>query len=174
MKKCKTYNGEFIAYPRPFIFHIFSLILHFLRKELMGRILAIDYGRKRVGLAVSDPGRIIAGKLATVASHSLWEYLQTYIKNEQVDEVVVGYPLQMNNTASEAVVYVNPFLKKFRERFPDIRLEIFDERFTSKMAARTMIEGGVKKMARRNKELVDAISATILLQSYMEQKRYKM
>jgi putative holliday junction resolvase len=140
----------------------------------MGRILAIDYGRKRVGLAVSDPGRIIAGKLATVSNHSLWDFLQTYIEKEQVDEVVVGYPLQMNNTASEAVLYINPFLKNFRKRYPEIRLEIIDERFTSKMAARTMIEGGLKRMARRNKELVDAISATILLQSYMEQKRYKV
>ncbi len=140
----------------------------------MGRILAIDYGRKRVGLAVSDPGRIIASKLATVATHTLWEFLVSYIVKEQVDEVVVGYPLQMNNTASEAVVYINPFLKKFREKFPDIRLEIIDERFTSKMAARTLIEGGMKKMARRNKELIDAVSATIILQSYMEQKRNRM
>lgn len=139
----------------------------------MGRILALDYGKKRVGVAVSDPQKIIANKLATVATHTLWDFLKTYMINEQVEEVVVGYPLQMNNTASEAVVYINPFLKKFKEKYPDVRLEIVDERFTSKMAARTMIEGGVKKMARRNKELVDAISATIILQSYMEQKRHR-
>lgn len=139
----------------------------------MGRILALDYGKKRVGVAVSDPQKIIANKLATVATHTLWDFLKTYMINEQVEEVVVGYPLQMNNTASEAVVYINPFLKKFKEKYPDVRLEVVDERFTSKMAARTMIEGGVKKMARRNKELVDAISATIILQSYMEQKRHR-
>jgi putative Holliday junction resolvase len=139
----------------------------------MGRILALDYGRKRVGVAVSDPQKIIANKLATVATHTLWDFLHTYMINEQVEEVVVGYPLQMNNTASEAVVYINPFLKKFKEKYPDVRLEVVDERFTSKMAARTMIDGGVKKMARRNKELVDAISATIILQSYMEQKRHR-
>ena len=137
----------------------------------MGRILAIDYGKKRVGLAVSDPQQIIANKLATVATHTIWDFLQTYFRNQQVDEVVIGYPLQMNNTASEAVVYINPFIKKFKTKFPGIPLETTDERFTSKMAFQTMIEGGIKKMARRNKEMVDAISATIILQSYMEQKR---
>ncbi len=140
----------------------------------MGRILAIDYGRKRVGLAVSDPQKIIANKLATVATHTLWDFLQTYFINQQVEEVVVGYPLQMNNTASEAVVYINPFLKKFKERYPEIKLEIVDERFTSKMAQRAMIDGGLKKSTRRNKELVDSISATIILQGYMEQRRNRI
>lgn len=139
----------------------------------MGRILALDYGKKRVGVAVSDPQKIIANKLATVATHTLWDFLETYMKNEQVDEIVVGYPLQMNNTASEAVVYINPFLRKFKEKYPHVQLEIVDERFTSKLAAKTMLEGGLRKMARRNKELVDAISATIILQSYMEQKRHR-
>ncbi len=139
----------------------------------MGRILALDYGKKRVGLAVSDPNKIIANKLATVATHTLWDFLQTYMKSEQVEEVIIGYPLQMNNTASEAVVYINPFIKKFRKIYPEIPLEVVDERFTSKMAARAMVDGGLKKMARRNKELVDAISATIILQDYMEQKRYR-
>lgn len=137
----------------------------------MGRILAIDFGKKRVGLAVSDPHQIIANKLATVASHTIWDFLQTYFKNEKVDEVVVGYPLQMNNTASEAVVYINPFIKKFKEKYPEIPIEIVDERFTSKMAFQTMIDGGIKKLGRRNKAMVDAISATIILQGYMEQKR---
>lgn len=138
----------------------------------MGRILAIDYGRKRVGLAVSDPARIIANKLATVPTHTLWDFLERYLAEEQVDEVVVGYPLQMNNTASEAVVYINPFLRKFRQKYPGMKLELADERFTSKLAERAMLEGGLKKMARRNKEMVDAISATIILQSYMEKQRF--
>lgn len=138
----------------------------------MGRILAIDYGKKRVGLAVSDPSRIIANKLATVPTHTIWGFLQTYMADEQVDEVVIGYPLQMNNTASEAVVYINPFIKKFRQVYPGMKLELADERFTSKMAERTMLDGGLKKMARRNKEMVDAISATIILQSYMERQRF--
>jgi putative holliday junction resolvase len=137
----------------------------------MGRILALDYGRKRVGVAVSDPQQIIANKLATVSTHTIWDFLQTYLNNEKVDEVVIGYPLQMNNTPSEAVVYINPFLKKFRQKYPEIQLGVVDERFTSKMAVQTMIDGGLRKMDRRSKELVDAISATIILQSYMEQKR---
>jgi putative holliday junction resolvase len=137
----------------------------------MGRILAVDYGKKRVGLAVSDPQQIIANKLATVATHTLWDFLKSYFQNEQVDEVVVGYPRQLNNKPSEAVVYINPFLKKFKEKYPEVVIEIIDERFTSQMAMQTMIDGGVKKMGRRNKALVDAISATIILQSYMEQKR---
>ncbi|MBW6536011.1 MAG: Holliday junction resolvase RuvX [Mariniphaga sp.] len=139
----------------------------------MGRILAIDYGRKRVGIAVSDPQQIIANKLATITTHSIWDFLRTYFQNEQVDEVVIGYPLQMNNTASEAVVYINPFIKNFKEKYPEKPLKIIDERFTSKMAFQTMIDGGVKKAGRRNKAMVDAISATIILQSYMEQKRNK-
>jgi putative holliday junction resolvase len=137
----------------------------------MGRILALDYGRKRVGVAVSDPQQIIASKLATVATHAIWDFLQTYMNKEKVDEVVIGYPLQLNNTPSEAVVYINPFLKKFRQKYPEIHLELADERYTSKMAVQAMIDGGLRKMDRRNKEMVDAISATIILQSYMEQKR---
>ncbi len=137
----------------------------------MGRILAIDYGNKRVGLAVSDPQQIIAGKLDTVATHTIWDFLQEYFQKEQVDEVVVGYPLQLNNTASEAVVYINPFLRKFKMIYPDLKLELIDERFTSRLAAMTMLEGGLKKKDRQNKGMVDAISATIILQSYMERKR---
>lgn len=137
----------------------------------MGRILAIDYGKKRIGLAVSDPGQIIANKLGTVTPQSIWSFLHSYFQNEQVDEVVVGYPLQMNNSDSESVVFIKPFLKKFKSTYPAIKLEVVDERFTSKMALQAMIDGGMKKMARRNKAMVDAISATIILQSYMEQKR---
>ena len=137
----------------------------------MGRILAIDYGKKRVGLAVSDPSQLIANKLATVSTNSLWDFLQTYFKEQVVDEVVVGYPKQLNNQASEAVNYINPFLQKFQKRYPDMVLKLADERFTSKMAFQSMIDGGLRKKARRNKALVDAISATIILQGYMEQRR---
>jgi putative holliday junction resolvase len=139
----------------------------------MGRILAIDYGNKRVGLAVSDPQKIIAGKLDTVATHTIWTFLQEYFQKEEVDEVVIGYPRKLNNTASEAVVYINPFIKRFKMNYPDLKLELVDERFTSRMASMAMLEGGMKKKDRRNKEIVDAISATILLQGYMEQKRNK-
>ena len=140
----------------------------------MGRILAIDYGRKRIGIAVSDPAQIIANKLATIAAHTIWDFLKNYFLNEEVDEVVVGYPKQLNNQASQAVVYVNPFIKKFEKKYPDIPLILADERFTSKMAFQTMIDGGIGKKGRKDKAMVDAISATIILQSYMEQKRNRL
>jgi putative Holliday junction resolvase len=137
----------------------------------MARILAIDYGRKRVGLAVTDPGQIIASRLTTVPTHTLWDFLKDYFQKETVETVVVGYPKQMNNEASEAVRYINPFLKKFQKVYPELNLEIIDERFTSKMAFQTMIDGGLKKQQRKDKAMVDGISATIILQSYLEQKR---
>ncbi len=136
----------------------------------MGRILAIDYGRKRVGIAVTDPLQIIANSLTTVATKEIWDFLVEYFKKEHVECVVVGYPKQMNNTASEAVRYINPFLGRFKKLYPDMELKLVDERFTSKMAHQTMIDAGLKKKARQNKELVDTISATIILQSYLEQR----
>lgn len=139
----------------------------------MARILSIDYGRKRAGLAVTDPGQIIATRLTTIPTHTIWDYLSKYFQKEKVETVVVGYPLQMNNEASESVRYINPFLKKFQVQFPEIKLEIFDERFTSKMAFQTMIDGGLKKQRRQDKALVDGISATIILQNYLELKRNK-
>ena len=139
----------------------------------MARILSIDYGRKRVGLAVTDPGQIIANGLDTIPTHTIWDFLKVYFEKESVETVVVGYPKQMNNEASEAVRYINPFLKKFQKVYPEIKLEILDERFTSKMAFQTMIDGGLKKQQRQNKALVDKISATIILQSYLEKKRFK-
>ena len=138
----------------------------------MARILAIDYGRKRTGIAVSDPLQIIANRLTTIPTHNIWEFLEKYFQNEEVEIVVVGYPKQMNNEASEAVKYINPFLKKFRIKYPGIKLEILDERFTSKMAFQTMIDGGLKKQKRQDKALIDSISATIILQSYMEKNRH--
>ncbi len=134
----------------------------------MGRILAIDYGRKRTGLAVTDPLRIIANGLDTVPSNSLFDFLKNYFEREIVDIIVVGYPVQMNNQPSESVIYVNDFLKNFKNKFPDKDVQLYDERFTSKMAFQTMIDGGLKKEQRKNKEMIDKISATILLQSFME------
>jgi putative Holliday junction resolvase len=139
----------------------------------MARILAIDYGRKRVGLAATDPQQIIATRLTTIATHTIWDFLNDYFRKEPVEMVVVGYPKQMNNEASESVRYINPFLKKFQIQYPDMKLEIHDERFTSKMAFQTMIDGGLKKQKRQDKALIDGISATIILQSYLEQKRNK-
>lgn len=138
----------------------------------MGRILAIDYGQKRVGLAVTDPLQLIANKLATVPAHEIWDFLKNYFQKEQVERVVVGYPLQMNNEPSTAVLYINPFLKRFRKLYPEMPVEQVDERFTSKIAFQTMIDAGLKKKARQNKETIDAVSATIILQSYMQQQKY--
>jgi putative Holliday junction resolvase len=134
--------------------------------------MAIDYGRKRVGLAVTDPLQLIATRLGTVPAHEIWTFLTQYFRKENVEKVVVGYPLQMNNQPSEAVEYINPFLKRFQKDFPGMPLEQVDERFTSKMAFQTMIDAGVKKKDRQNKETIDAVSATIILQSYLEQKKY--
>ena len=139
----------------------------------MGRILAIDYGKKRVGLAVTDPLKIIANKLATVSAHEIWDFLKDYFQKEQVECIVVGYPRQMNNEPSDAVLYIDPFLNRFRKLYPEMPLELVDERFTSKMAFQTMIDAGLKKKARQNKETIDTVSATIILQSYMEQQKYK-
>lgn len=137
----------------------------------MGRILAIDYGRKRTGLAVTDPLKIIANGLETVASHTIWDFLAGYLNNEDVEKIIVGYPLQMNGTPSEAIVYINPFLKKLQKTYPNMPIETVDERFTSKMAHNAMLTGGLKKKARQNKAMVDKVSATIILQWYMETKR---
>ncbi len=134
----------------------------------MGRILALDYGRKRTGVAVTDPQQIIANGLKTIATHEIFTFLTDYFNREGVDLVVVGYPKTMNNLPSEAVVYIQQFLKKFESVFPGMEYFLMDERFTSKMAFQTMIDGGLKKKQRRDKGLIDTISATIILQSYME------
>ncbi|MDD4192872.1 MAG: Holliday junction resolvase RuvX [Mangrovibacterium sp.] len=139
---------------------------------MAGRILAIDYGQKRVGLAVTDPQKIIANRLATVPAHAIWDFLKSYFQKEQVERVVIGYPRQMNNAPSSAVQYIDPFLNRFRNLYPEMPVELVDERFTSKMAFQTMIDAGLKKKARQNKETIDAVSATIMLQSYMEQQKY--
>ena len=139
----------------------------------MARILAIDYGKKRTGIAVTDPLQIIANRLTTIPTHTIWHFLEDYFKKEEVEMIVVGYPRQMNNEASESVRYINPFLKKFGIKYPDIKIELMDERFTSKLAFQAMLDGGLKKQKRQDKAMVDAVSATIILQSYLEQKRYK-
>ena len=137
----------------------------------MGRILAIDYGKKRTGLAVTDPAQIIANGLCTVDTSRLWDFLTDYVSRETVDTIVVGMPVQMNGQMSDNQRNILPFINRWRQNYPAIPLVEYDERFTSVMAHRTMLEAGLGKMARRNKALVDEISATIILQSYMESKR---
>ena len=138
----------------------------------MGRILSIDYGNKRVGLAVTDPLKIIATRLTTVSSNEIWEYLADYFTREEVELVLVGYPRQLNNQPSEAIRYINPFLKKFQQIYKEMPLKLMDERFSSKMAFQAMIDAGVKKMDRQNKATIDGVSATIILQSYLEEQKY--
>lgn len=137
----------------------------------MGRIMAIDYGTRRTGIAVSDPLRIIAGGLATVETKELERWLADYFAREDVSTIVLGKPLQMDGTPSETWRYVEPLAARLRRAYPDKEVCFHDERFTSVMAHRTMLESGIGRMARRNKALVDKISATIILQSYMEFNR---
>jgi len=137
----------------------------------LGRVLAIDFGRKRTGLAVTDPLRIIASPLITVATHELESFLKGYFSRENVTEAVIGYPVTVNNLPSESVKYIDPFIARFKKIFPEIPLHLADERFTSQMAMRAMIEGGVKKSDRRDKSMVDRISASIILQSWLSREK---
>ena len=137
----------------------------------MGRILSIDYGRKKSGVAVTDPLQIIANGLCTVPSHELFDFLLKYMKDEDVEKIVVGYPTQNSGEESESMKYIKPFVNRLKKNFPDLPIVWVDERFTSKIAFQAMIDGGLKKKARRDKAMVDKVSATIILQSYMEQIR---
>ena len=139
----------------------------------MGRILAIDYGKKRVGIAVTDPLKIVANGLTTVAAHEVFRFLADYTSKEQVELFVVGLPKTMKNEESESMNYIRPFMSGLKKKFPSIPIEMYDERFTSVIAHRAMIEGGMKKKDRQNKSIVDEISATIILQSYMESINFK-
>ncbi|MCG8699880.1 MAG: Holliday junction resolvase RuvX [Bacteroidales bacterium] len=137
----------------------------------MGRIMAIDYGQKRVGIAVTDPLQMIANGLNTIHSQDIYDFLTDYFSKEKVELVLVGYPLQMNNKPSQSVQYINAFIKRFVKQFPGMPVKQVDERFTSKMAFQTMIDGGLKKKQRADKALVDKISATIMLQSYLDSNK---
>ena len=136
------------------------------------RILSIDYGKKRTGLAVTDPLQIIANGLATVPTSELYAYIEGYIKKEQVERIVIGKPMQPNGEPSENLARVENFYNRWRKAHPEVPIVYYDERFTSVIAHRAMIDGGVKKKVRKeNKGLVDEISATIILQDYLESKR---
>lgn len=139
---------------------------------VMGRILAIDYGTKRTGIAVSDPARIIAGGLETVPTAGLAAWLEKYIVSQGVDIVVVGRPVKTDGSPSDTFAAAQALAAKISSRFPSVRVVMFDERFTSVMAHRAMLDGGMKRMQRRDKAAVDRISATILLQSFMESRLY--
>ena len=137
----------------------------------MARILSIDYGKKRTGLAVTDPLQIIAGGLATVATSELFDYLQAYIAREQVEMIVIGEPRQPNGEPSENLARVQQFVNRWRKAVPQVPIQFYDERFTSVLAHQAMLDGGLKKKARQNKGLVDEISATIILEVYMRSRK---
>ena len=137
----------------------------------MGRILAIDYGRKRTGLAVTDALRITANPLLTIETNQLIAWLTDYFAHEPVDEVVIGHPTQMNGQDSESMNYIRPFMGVFKKTFPTIPITMYDERFTSVLAHRAMIDGGMKKKNRQDKAVVDKIAACIILEGYLDSLR---
>lgn len=134
----------------------------------MGRILAIDYGKKRTGLAVTDPLRITANPLLTIETKDLINWLQTYFEKEKVDIVVIGHPTQMNGEESESMNYIRPFIANYKKLFPTIPIQMYDERFTSVIAHQAMIAGGMKKKDRQDKAIVDKIAACIILEGYLD------
>jgi putative Holliday junction resolvase len=137
----------------------------------LARILSIDYGKKRTGIAVTDPLQIIAGGLATVSTSELFDWLKAYLSKEQVERIIIGEPRQPNGQPSENLARVQQFVNRWRKAVPDVPIEFFDERFTSVLAHQAMLDGGLKKKARQDKALVDEISATIILQDYMRSKK---
>lgn len=138
----------------------------------MGRLLSIDYGRKRCGIAVTDSLRIVANGLTTVPTHTLVDFLKDYIKRESVDMVIIGKPTTMRGEDSESMRYIIPGINKLKKEIPDIPIEFWDERFTSVLAHRSMIDSGMKKTSRQDKAIVDEISATIILNDYLQSKSY--
>lgn len=135
----------------------------------MARLLAIDYGLKRTGIAVTDSLQLIAQPLTTVATQQLFNFLESYFQHEEVEKVVVGEPHKMNNTDSETMPYIRQMVSDFQKRFPQIPITLYDERFTSVLAHRSMIEGGMKRKKRQDKAVVDKIAACIILEDYLTQ-----
>jgi putative holliday junction resolvase len=140
----------------------------------MSRIIGIDYGTKRIGLAVTDPLQIFASPLETVGSADFFKFIENFLKKEQIDSFVIGYPVTLNNIPSDSVKALDPFLKKLKKLYPGKEIHLVDERFTSQIAMRTMIDGGIGKTARRDKAMVDRISASIILQSFLDSRQNKL
>lgn len=141
-------------------------------KNIVSKFLALDIGKKRTGIASTDDNKIIATALITVETSKLEEFLKQYISQNKVDKILIGYPKDMNNLYSDAVKYIDPVINRLKKVFKEIEFSLVDERFTSKMAFQTMIDSGITKSKRRDKSTVDKISATIILQSYLEQLKY--
>ena len=138
----------------------------------MSRILGIDYGRKRSGVAVTDPLQIVASALGTVPTHTLLQFVSAYVAREQVERIVIGQPTQLNGAPSESMRYITPFVAQLRKALPDMPVEFYDERFTSAIAHQAMIDGGMKKSDRRDKSRVDSMAATIILNDYLSSMQH--
>jgi putative Holliday junction resolvase len=150
-----------------------SIVIQCLSLQAMARLLALDYGTKRVGVAVTDELQLIASGLCTVRAHDCMDFLKEYLAKESVEAIVMGMPTNLKDQKTDATPYVKGFAKQLRKQFPEMTIHLIDERFTSKMAFQTMIDSGLKKKDRQNKALVDEVSATIILQSFMEQQNFK-
>ncbi len=138
----------------------------------MARILGIDYGRKRTGIAVTDSLQIVANSLATVPTHTLLDFIKNYVAKEPVEAIVIGQPTQLNGQPSESMRYITPFVKRLQKEMPQMPVIMYDERFTSTIAHQAMLDGGMKKSARQDKNRVDAIAATIILNDYLQSKSH--
>ena len=143
-----------------------------LSLQNMGRIIGIDFGRKRTGIAVTDPLKIVANGLTTVPSHTVVDFLVKYIEKDNVEKIVVGLPKQLNGQPSESMQYITPFLNRLKKVLPQIPVVMYDERFTSTLAHKAMLDGGMKKKDRQNKEIVDTIAATIILNDYLQSNQF--
>ena len=143
-----------------------------LSLQNMGRIIGIDFGRKRTGIAVTDPLKIVANGLTTVPSHTVVDFLVKYIEKENVEKIVVGLPKQLNGQPSESMQYITPFLNRLKKVLPQMPVVMYDERFTSTLAHKAMLDGGMKKKDRQNKEIVDTIAATIILNDYLQSNQF--
>lgn len=153
-------------------------ILHLAHKNtnfasIMSRILAIDYGKKRCGIAVTDTLQMIANGLTTVPTHTLFDFIKSYIEKEDVEKIIVGLPRQNSGEFSDNMKNITPFVNRLKKNLPDISIEFYDERFTSVLAHRAMLDSGIGKKARQDKALVDKISATIILEDYLEAQRFR-
>lgn len=139
----------------------------------MGRILGIDYGRKRTGVAVTDPLQIVASAVGTMPTHTVLQFIIKYVAQEQVDAIVIGQPVQLNGQPSESMKYITPFVGQLRKSLPQMDIVMFDERFTSSLAHQAMLAGGMKKSDRRDKARVDAIAATIILNDFLSSRQHR-
>ncbi len=152
----------------------FFVILHSNKNSKMGRILAIDYGRKRCGIAVTDILRIAANGLPTIPTHTILQFIKDYCQREPVDEIVVGLPKQLNNNPSESMQYITPFINNLKKLMPEMKVTMYDERFTSTIAHREMLAAGLKKSDRQKKELADELAATIILTDYLQSRQFNI